>query len=137
MRYGLDSVCWSVMAQGPKLMCKHSTSPLPRFCGNVVMMQKSLYLAVGVPSIPSSLGLRPLTCPGRWKLDEVGSWSNHAGVPGTHMGVSFLQGTITRDGVWECQDDEPFPFLSHPHTSVMETSPLSDNGRGSGWYQSI
>ena len=118
-------------------MGRHSTRLLSRFCANLLMTQKSFYLAVGGLSIPSSLGLRPPTCPGRWRLHVVGSWSNHAGVSGTPMGVSFLLGTVTRDGVWECQDDEPFPFLSHSHTSLGETSPLNDNGRGSGWCQSI
>lgn len=62
MGYGLASVCWSVMGQGQKLMGRHSSSPLPRFCANVVMMQKSLYLVGRVLSFPSSPALRPLTC---------------------------------------------------------------------------
>lgn len=64
-------------------MDRRSTSPLPGFCANVLMMWKSFYSEVGVLSIPSSPGTEALDVSCQVGVAWGSSWSNHAGVPGT------------------------------------------------------
>lgn len=50
-------------------------------------------------------------------------------------GVAHLEVTVTRDGIWECRDDEPCP-QPPPYLSDSEF-PSGNDGEGSGWCQSI
>lgn len=66
----------------------------------MVMMWKSLRVAVGVPSLPSSPGIEPSMCP--WQMGVAGGGALGAVVLeflAPLEGVAHLEVTVTRDGI--------------------------------------
>lgn len=80
------TLSWSALSQDWKLWGRHSTGPLPGFCGDVLIDHSKIFaLSIGVLFIPSCPGTEALDV--SWAMGVVwgGPLEQSCWIPGTPM----------------------------------------------------